>query len=158
MSNATHSMSHVSNPFFELQKTLTLAAASRLVEAGLDFARAKKFNVTIAVADCSGDLLQLARLPKAMPASVDIAQKKARSALLFRRDTSLLEMAVNGAGEKPGRAALLSAGECLMGGGVLIKVDGQVVGAVGVSGETPQNDQLVAEACRNVDLQTKSKL
>jgi glc operon protein GlcG len=81
----------------------------------------------------------------AWPATVEIAIGKARTAALFQRETALLEGASNVTDGKA-RTSLLSSGYLLMEGGVPIISDGQVVGAVGVSGVLPDQDAQVAKA------------
>merc|ERR1712061_677717 len=73
------------------------------------------------------------------------AMGKAKSAVLFARETRLLEAGSN-VSDGVARTALLSAGYVLMEGGVPIVRDGVVVGGVGVSGVQPQQDQEVAKA------------
>jgi glc operon protein GlcG len=77
-----------------------------------------------------------------VPAGVDLAPGKARTAALFRRNTADLEAALNGP-----RHALATAGNFVMlTGGLPIIDDGQVVGAIGVSTALPQHDEQIAEA------------
>ena len=99
--------------------------------------------MTIAVADAGGVPLQLHR--HAFPASAEIALGKARTAALFSKDTAGLEAAANVA-DGAARTALLSAPFVLMRGGVPIIVNGQCVGAVGVSGVLADQDEQVARA------------
>eukprot|EP00929_Paragymnodinium_shiwhaense_P009484 TRINITY_DN113668_c0_g1_i1.p2 TRINITY_DN113668_c0_g1~~TRINITY_DN113668_c0_g1_i1.p2 ORF type:complete len:143 (-),score=45.12 TRINITY_DN113668_c0_g1_i1:161-589(-) len=132
----------------ESRKQLTLAGAHVLVQNGLEVAQKLGLKVTMAVVDAGGNLVCLHRMDGAMAVSSRIADGKARSAVVFARETMLLEGGSN-VKDGGGRTALLSAGEVMMGGGVPILVDGQIVGAVGVSGATPQQDQEVAKACQS---------
>jgi len=75
-------------------------------------------------------------------AGVDLAPGKARTAALFRRESGALEDAVNG--KRP--AAETARGFVLMRGGVPIVVDGELVGAIGVSSDTPDHDEVIAKA------------
>jgi glc operon protein GlcG len=128
----------------QLQETrvLTSAAAARALSAAEAEARKNGWNVSIAVVDQAGELVAFLRMDTASPASVDISRAKARTAARFRRPTKALEESVAG-----GRAALLSfEGMTLVEGGVPIVVNGQVVGAVGVSGVTSAQDGQVAQA------------
>merc|ERR1711865_624253 len=104
---------------------------------------------TIVVADAGGHMLCAERMSSlVMAQSVDIAHGKATTAALFQKPTMALEEGCNG-----GRSALLSAAGCtLMGGGVPLtqwvkgsKKFDMILGAVGVSGLTPQNDQKYAQ-------------
>jgi len=98
--------------------------------------------VTIAVVDDGGHPLALERLDGAPPISAYIATEKARTAALGRRESKGYEEMVNG-----GRTAFLSAPLLTsLEGGVPILVDGQVVGAVGVSGVKAEQDAQVAKA------------
>jgi glc operon protein GlcG len=112
----------------------------------LDHARAEaqsnQWAVTIAVVDDGGHPLALERLDGASPASAYIATEKARTAALGRRPSGAYEEMING-----GRAAFLSAPLAgMIEGGVPVVVDGQVIGAVGVSGVKSAQDAQVASA------------
>ncbi|WP_434516632.1 heme-binding protein [Dechloromonas sp. ARDL1] len=124
------------------KKGLTLAEAHKAVVAATAEAKANNWNVVIAVVDDAGYPLRVDRLDNAQRPSVDIAIGKARTAALFRRPSAALEDAVN-----KGRPALLSAeGYIFMQGGVPIIVNGEVIGAVGVSGVRADQDEQVATA------------
>ena len=112
----------------------------------LDHARAEaqsnQWVVTIAVVDDGGHPLALERLDGASPASAYIAAEKARTAALGRRPSGAYEEMING-----GRAAFLSAPLAgMIEGGVPVVVDGQVIGAVGVSGVKSSQDAQIASA------------
>lgn len=115
--------------------------AQVLLAAARAHARARGWCVAIAVCDAGGHLMGFLRLKGANPASASIAPAKARTAALMKRDTKLVEDMVNG-----GRTALLSAPglDGLLEGGVAIVVDGQCVGAVGVSGVKAVEDAEIA--------------
>lgn len=124
------------------RKALTLAEARKAVAAATAEAKANNWNVVIAVVDDAGYPLSIDRLDNAQRPSVDIAVGKAKSAALFRRPTAALEDAIN-----KGRPALLSAeGHIFMQGGVPITVNGDVIGAVGVSGVRADQDEQIAMA------------
>jgi glc operon protein GlcG len=78
----------------------------------------------------------------AILAGVDLAPGKAPTAALFRKPSGVLEDAING----PRPAALSARGFVLMRGGVPITVNGWIVGAIGVSADTPDHDELIAKA------------
>lgn len=121
---------------------LTLADAKRVAAAAAQAADANRWSVVIAVVDDAGLLVYLERLDGAQPASCDIAQHKARAAALFRRPTKALEEVVAG-----GRVALLSLPNITpVEGGLPLLHEGQVVGAIGVSGVQSFQDGLVAKA------------
>ena len=121
---------------------LGLSDAQLILQAARAQAQARQWNVTIAVVDDGGHLLALERLDGCAPISAYIATEKARTSALGRRESKAYEDMVNG-----GRSAFLSAPLLTsLEGGVPIVVDGQVVGAVGVSGVKPEQDAEVARA------------
>ncbi len=99
--------------------------------------------VSLAIVDDGGHLLWLQRLDGAAPISAEIAPAKARTAAVGRRESKVYEDMING-----GRTAFLSAPSIrgLLEGGVPVLVDGQCVGAVGVSGVQAAQDVQVARA------------
>lgn len=119
---------------------LSQTEVSQILAAARDEARANQWPVSIAIVDDGGHPLAFERLDGASPASAYIATEKARTSALGRRESRLYEEMVNG-----GRTAFLSAPllVCLE-GAVPIIVEGQVVGAVGVSGVKSEQDAQVA--------------
>ena len=123
-------------------KVLSIEAAKRIVAAAEVEARKNGWNVSIAVVDAAGELLLFHRMDEAPLTSVAISQGKARTAARFRRPTKALEDAVAG-----GRVALLAfEGLVPVEGGVPISAGGKVLGGIGVSGVTSQQDAQVALA------------
>jgi glc operon protein GlcG len=121
---------------------LTLDDVRRIAQASEQEALANGWAVTIAVVDDGGHLLWLQRLDGAAPVSAGIAPAKARTAALGRRESRAYEEMIN-----QGRASFLSAPlEGMLEGGVPIVVDGQCVGAVGVSGVKSAEDAQIARA------------
>ena len=105
-------------------------------------AQANQWAVTIAIVDDGGHPLALERLDGAAPVSAYIATEKARTAAMGRRPSGAYEEMING-----GRTSFLSAPmTAMLEGGVPIVVDGQVIGAVGVSGVKSNQDAQVASA------------
>lgn len=108
-------------------------------------AEAKKNNwaVTICVVDDGAHVMWLQRLDGAAPISAEIAPAKAKTAALGRRESKIYEDMING-----GRVSFLSAPVLhgMLEGGVPIVVDGQCVGAVGVSGVKSSEDAQIAKA------------
>jgi glc operon protein GlcG len=124
------------------RKALALAGADMVAQAAEIEALGRGARVVIAVVDEGGKPIVLRRLDGAQVASVDVAMDKARSAAVFRRPSKELEDQV-----RDGRfGALQLAGGAPLQGGVPLMVDGQAVGAIGVSGETPDEDEAVAFA------------
>lgn len=125
------------------KKTLTLAGAHRVLAAAEREAAQNGWPAVLAVVDDGGWLITLVRMDNVpMLASVELAPGKARAAAAFRKPTQALETAIN-----QGRSAQLTApGFVQMQGGLPLVVDHQVVGAIGVSADTPAHDQQIAEA------------
>ena len=123
------------------KQVLTLDAAKRIAAASESEARKRGATVVIAVVDDGGYLLVLERLDDTQVASVDVGIAKARTAAIFRRPSKVFEDQV-----KNGRvSALALPGAVALQGGVPIIIDGKVVGAVGVSGNSPQEDEDIAK-------------
>ncbi len=122
---------------------LSQADASFLAAAGGDAARSGRAGGAIAVVDDGGHLLALVRLDGTFPAAAAVAEKKARTAATFRRATRDFESSVNG-----GRTALVAVGEMTpLQGGIPIVIEGEVAGAIGVSGaNSAQQDDEIAKA------------
>jgi len=114
----------------------------RVLNGAIAEARKHQWAVAIAVVDDGGHLLSFARLDGAPPISAYIAPEKARTAALGRRETRIYEEMIN-----QGRSAFLSAPlRGMLEGGVPVIADGQVVGAVGVSGVKSSEDAQIARA------------
>lgn len=119
---------------------LTQQEVGRILAAARAEAQRNHWTVSIAVVDDGGHPLALERLDGCAPASAYIAIEKARSAALGRRETRDYEDMVNG-----GRVAFVSAPLLTsLEGGVPVVVDGQVIGAVGVSWVKSGEDAQVA--------------
>jgi glc operon protein GlcG len=108
---------------------ITLQGAKAVAAAAA--AEAKKGNegASIAVVDDGGNLVYLERIQPTFPMGATISTEKARTAALFQKPTKILEDAIVG-----GRTPLLNAWSAPLNGGEPIVVEGQIVGAVGVSG------------------------
>lgn len=126
----------------QAQSTVDLDAATarRIISAAVVEAQ-KGPPASIFVVDNSGAMVAAERMDGAFPASAGIARGKAETAAAFWQSTGNLEDAADG-----GRAALLSSGYVVMQGGIPLKMDGKVVGAIGVSGGTKGQDEAVAKA------------
>jgi glc operon protein GlcG len=124
------------------KKALTLSAAKKMVAAAEAEAVKNKWNVVIAVVDDGGHLIYLQRLDGTQTGSIDVAIGKARTAMAFKRPTKVFDELAKT------RPSIVSLGEgvVLLEGGVPISVEGQVIGGMGVSGVTSQQDAQVAEA------------
>jgi len=126
-----------------IEKTaLTLEGAKRIAAAAEAKAKADGARVVIAVVDESGSLLLLERLDDTQVASVNVGIDKARTAAIYRRPSKVFEDQV-----KNGRVSALALnGAVALQGGVPILANGNVIGAIGVSGETPAQDEDIAIA------------
>lgn len=126
---------------------MSLKAAQDIIERAHAKARELGINVTVAVVDDGGLLVALVRMDGAPPLSSQIAESKAVGAVMLHRDgASLAELAK----DRPGFFAVadrLTRLPIVPGlGSVLVKRDGNVIGAVGVSGGRPEQDLECAEA------------
>lgn len=124
------------------RKVLTLDGAKRILAAAEAEARKNNWTVAIAVVDEAGNLVAFEKLDETQVGSIDIAIAKARTAARMKRPTKALEDAVAG-----GRTVMLAVdGLMPLEGGVPVTVEGRIIGAVGVSGVTSQQDAQVATA------------
>lgn len=123
------------------KKYLTLDDCKRILTACEAHAEKNNWAVCISIVDDGGHLLTFQRLDGCAPASVAISQGKARSAAVRRRPTKNDEEMVNN-----GRTSALSMpGIVFLEGGVPIIVDGETIGAVGVSGVKSSEDAEIAQ-------------
>src|SRR5919199_4930209 len=118
------------------------AGASAVIDAAEKEANAHGHRVVIAVEDPHGELIELRRTDGAQVASSRVAVDKARTAAIFVRPSRDMEEQVS-----RGRlGALALRGAAALTGGIPLRVDGEVVGAVGTSGETPDQDEAISIA------------
>ena len=126
----------------QTKQVLTAADVKKIAAAAEAEALANKWNVTIAIVDDGGHLLSLQRLDGAAPMTAMLAPEKARSSALGRRTSKSMEDMING-----GRYSFLSAPvQGMLEGGEPIMIDGQCIGAVGVSGVKSSEDAQIARA------------
>jgi uncharacterized protein GlcG (DUF336 family) len=124
------------------KKALTLAVAKQIAAAAAAEAAKNNWNVVIAIVDDGGHLVYFERLDETQTGSIDVALQKARTATSFKRPTKALEDVLMG-----GRMTILTLpGALPVEGGVPIMLDGKVLGAIGVSGVTAQQDGQIAKA------------
>ena len=124
------------------KKVLTLEAAKKIAAAAETEARKNNWNVVIAVVDDGGHLVYLQRIDGTQTGSVDVAIGKARTAAAFKRPTKIFDELAK---TRPSITSI-SPNAVLLEGGIPVVAGGQVVGAVGVSGVTSQQDAQIAEA------------
>lgn len=125
------------------KQVLGIDDVKKIIQAAETEANANNWAVTICVVDEGGHMLWLQRLDGAAPISAEIAPAKAKTAALGRRESKVYEDMIN-----TGRVSFLSAPllEGMLEGGVPILVDGQCIGAVGVSGVKSSEDAQIAKA------------
>jgi len=124
------------------KKVLTLEAAKKIAVAAEAEARKNNWNVVIAVVDDGGHLVYLQRIDGTQTGSIDVAIGKARTSAAFKRPTKVFDELAK---TRPSITSI-SPNAVLLEGGVPVMVGGQLVGAVGVSGVTSQQDAQIAEA------------
>jgi len=125
-----------------VKKVITLNVAKKIAAAAEAEANRRHLTAVIVVVDDGGHPLLFHRLDNTQVASVEVGIGKARTAAIFRRPSKDFEDQI-----KEGRiAALALPGATPLQGGIPIVVDGRVIGAIGVSGESPQEDEDVARA------------
>ena len=135
------SLATAAKPELPIKKVLTLDAAKKIAAAAEAEATKRKATVVIVVVDDGGHLLLLERLDDTQVASVEVGIGKARTAAIFRRPSKVFEDQV-----RDGRvAALALPGATPLQGGVPIIYEGKVIGAIGVGGNTPQEDEDIAK-------------
>lgn len=129
----------------QVRADVAQAGAQRAIAAALAEAERNGWIIAVAVVDSSGELMAFHKADGAIGISPAVAIGKARTAALLRQPSKNFEDYING-----GRPSFLSTpGTTPLEGGIPIAVNGQVVGAVGVSGAHGPNDSQVAQAGAN---------
>jgi glc operon protein GlcG len=131
-------------PFnFPFGTPISLKEAQALIQAGIAEANKRGWPEDYAVVDWSGNLVAFARMDGAQLGSIAIAEHKARSAAEFRRPTKSFETGV----QKFGFNYLLSFDDIIaVGGGIPLVQNGKIVGAIGCSGGTTSQDEVLCQA------------
>jgi glc operon protein GlcG len=130
-------------------KSISLEAAKKIVAEAVRYAKTNNApGGAIAIVDAGGNLVYLERLDGTFAAASEVATKKANTAATFKAPSSKLENSING-----GRQALITVGHTFLQGGIPIISDGQVIGAIGVSGSaSAQQDEDMAIAGSKVKI------
>jgi uncharacterized protein GlcG (DUF336 family) len=123
---------------------VTLEQARKAIAAADAEARKNNWPVAIAVVDTAGNLVAFQKIDGTQTASVMVSQDKAVSAAIYRRPSKAFQDVVAGGGA--GLRVMNLRGASMVEGGVPIVVDGKIIGAVGVSGVTAEQDGQVAKA------------
>jgi uncharacterized protein GlcG (DUF336 family) len=126
--------------------TLTLADARRIIQAGEQKAAELKIPYNIAVVDAGGALISHVRMDGAWLGSIDISINKAFTARAFDMSTDELSQAAQSGESLFGINTTNSDKIVIFGGGMPVKVNGVVIGAVGASGGSVENDIKVVQA------------
>jgi glc operon protein GlcG len=124
------------------RKSLTLAAAKEIGNTAEAEARKNNFTNCIAIYDDGANLIYLVTMDGTQTGSINVAQQKGLAALRFKRSTKLFQDMVTS--DKPHMAFL--PGAVPVEGGLPLVVDGQLIGAIGVSGMPSDKDGIVAKA------------
>jgi uncharacterized protein GlcG (DUF336 family) len=122
---------------------ISLEQAKKVMAGAETEAKKNNWPVVIVVLDSGGQLVMLQRLDNAQWGSVEIAKEKARSAVALRRPTKALQDLIAQGGAN---LRLLNIGYSVLEGGIPIVADGKIIGSVGVSGVTSQQDAQIAQA------------
>ena len=125
-----------------MRRTLDVKGADAVMAAAENEAVRNGYRVVIAIVDAWGYLLHLRRTEDAQAASGQVAIDKARTAAIFVRPSREIEQQASS-----GRlGALALHGAAALTGGIPLTADGEVIGAIGTSGETPDQDESVSLA------------
>jgi len=123
---------------------ISLEQAKKVMAGAEAEAKRNNWNVAIAIHDSGGNLVMLQRLDGTQFGSTDVAKDKAYSAVAFRRPTKAFQDAIEQGG---GNLRLLKlSGASPLEGGIPIVADGKIIGSIGVSGVTSQQDAQIARA------------
>ncbi len=122
---------------------ISLARAQAVIQAAMAEATRRNWKMNVAVADSGGNLVAFQRMDGAMLASIQIAQHKARAAATFRRPTKIFEDGIN---LMHLNYLLAFDGVIASRGGIPLIEKGAIIGAIGCSGGTDSQDEIVSKA------------
>lgn len=140
-SSASSAVAQMPNPYGE---SLGLDQAQAVAGPALAEARKNSWRMAVAIVDTAGRLVYFEKMDGTQVGSVEVSMEKARSAVLFKRPTKAFQDAVAAGGD--GLRILGLTGAVPVEGGIPLLVDGKIVGAIGVSGATSQQDGQCAQA------------
>jgi len=123
---------------------ISLENARKAAAAALATARQNNWKMAVAVVDPAGTLVCYEKMDNTQLGSAQVAQDKARSAALFKRPTREFQDAL--AAGAAGLRVMSLRGAVPVEGGLPILMDDQIVGAIGVSGDSSENDAICARA------------
>jgi uncharacterized protein GlcG (DUF336 family) len=122
---------------------LSLEQSNRALAVGVAEAKKRNWKLNMAVVDSGGNLVAFNRMDGAQLASIAISEHKAKAAVIYRRETKTFEKSVN---IDHTLSVLSLDGVIASRGGIPIMIDGKIVGAVGCSGGTGSQDEVVCKA------------
>jgi glc operon protein GlcG len=121
---------------------VSLATAQQALNAAIAESTKRGWKLNVAVVDAGANLVAFARMDNAQLGSIQIAEHKARAAAKYRRETKAFEAGVQG-----GNHYLLTLDDVIASrGGILLMDGGKIVGAIGCSGGTGSQDEVVCKA------------
>lgn len=138
---AVNLVAQMPNPY---GASITLEEAKKPAAAALAEAAKNKWTMAVAIVDISGNLVYYEKMDNTQFASANVAIDKARSAVLYKRPTKAMQDALAAGGE--GLRILRLRDASPVEGGIPLLVDGKIVGAIGVSGDTSAHDGICATA------------
>lgn len=124
--------------------SITADMAKKVAAPAIAEARKNQWTMAVAIVDTAGDLVYFEKMDDTQVGSVEVSQAKARSAARFKRPTKAFQDALAAGGE--GLRILALDAAVPVEGGLPLVVGGKIVGAIGVSGGTSQQDGVVAQA------------
>ena len=127
----------------EYGAAITLEQAKKVMAGAEAEAAKNKWPVVITILDSGGNMMMVHRLDNAQFGSVDISREKAKSAVALRRPTKVFQDLIAQGGAN---LRLLNIGYSVLEGGIPIIAGGKVIGSIGVSGVTSQQDAQIAQA------------
>jgi glc operon protein GlcG len=137
----TPAFAQLPNPY---GASINLDQAKKIAALSVAEAAKNNWKMAIAIVDVAGDLVYFEKMDGTQVASVNIAQDKARSSVRFKRPTKAMQDVLAGGGA--GIRFLALQGAVPVEGGLPIVVDGKIVGAIGASGGSSDQDGLTAKA------------
>jgi len=121
---------------------ISVETARKVAAAAVAEGKKNNWSVAVAIVDTAGELVFFERIDNTQAGSITVAQEKARTSARFKRPTKAFEEALVG-----GRQAILGLpGVTPLEGGIPLLIEGKIVGAIGVSGATSQQDGICAQA------------
>jgi len=124
--------------------SINLDTAKKIAASAVTEARKNNWTMAVAILDTGGHLVYFEKMDGTQTGSVRVAISKGRSAVLFKRPTKAFQDMVAAGGE--GLRMLRLEGAVPIEGGLPLLMNGKIVGAIGVSGGTSQQDGVVAKA------------